>query len=308
MLKYWEQRVRENGKFENVYTLGMRGIHDGAMPGGGTPREKAERLHQIIHDQRDMLARRVNTNVAAGAADFLSVQGGARTVSPGAGHSRTTSRWSGRMTTTATSANFPTRANAGAAAGRGFIITFRIMAAPRDYLWLCSTPPALIAEEMTKAYDYGADKVWMLNVGDLKPAELDIEFFLRLAWNPHSWNGTNTYDLLEQQLARDFGPADAPELTSILAEYYRLNFQRKPEHMGFGPTNNLFSTTLNGDEAGQRLEAWQKLSARVDAAGKNCRRNRTTPFLNWSVIRSSAAALAMNEKCLAPARPSRPTG
>ena len=90
---------------------------------------------------------------------------------------------------------------------------------------------------MTKAFEYGADRVWVLNVGDLKPAELDIEFFLKLAWNPHSWNGTNTYDLLEQQLARDFGPASAPELTSILAEYYRLNFQRKPEHMGWPPNS-----------------------------------------------------------------------
>ena len=57
VLKYWEQRVRENGKFENVYTLGMRGIRDGAMPGGGTEREKAARLQTIIADQRDMLAR-----------------------------------------------------------------------------------------------------------------------------------------------------------------------------------------------------------------------------------------------------------
>src|SRR5262249_15832926 len=65
VLKYWEKRVHENGKFENVYTVGMRGIHDGAMPGGGTPREQAERLHQIIDDQRDLLRRAVNTNVAA---------------------------------------------------------------------------------------------------------------------------------------------------------------------------------------------------------------------------------------------------
>jgi hypothetical protein len=140
----------------------------------------------------------------------------------------------------------------------------------------------------------------VLNVGDLKPAELDIEFFLKLAWNPHSWNGTNTYDLLEKQLARDFSPTTAPELTSILAEYYRLNFQRKPEHMGF-PTNNLFSTTLNGDEAGQRLEAWQKLSARVDAVGKNLPGESRDAFFELVGYPIRAAALA-NEKILVPAK------
>jgi hypothetical protein len=65
VLKYWEQRVRENAKCDSIYTLGMRGIHDGAMPGGGTEREKAKRLHAIIADQREMLARLVNANLAA---------------------------------------------------------------------------------------------------------------------------------------------------------------------------------------------------------------------------------------------------
>ncbi len=125
----------------------------------------------------------------------------------------------------------------------------------------------------------------------------DIEFFLKLAWNPHSWNGTNTYDLLEQQLARDFGPASAPELTSILAEYYRLNFQRKPEHMGW-PTNDIFSHVLNGSEALQRLQAWRKLSARVDAAEKQLPPESHDAFFELVGYPVKAAA-AMNEKCLA---------
>jgi hypothetical protein len=132
----------------------------------------------------------------------------------------------------------------------------------------------------------------MLNVGDLKPAELDIEFFLKLAWNPHSWNGTNTCDLLAKQLARDFGPASAPELTSILAEYYRLNFQRKPEHMGF-QTNQLFS----GNEAGQRLEAWRKVSARVDAVEKNLPPEMHDAFFELVGYPVKVAA-AVNEKYL----------
>ena len=263
VLKYWEQRVRENGQYENIYTLGMRGISDSGLPGGGTPQEKADRLRAIISAQREMLARDVNTNIAAVPQIFCpykevlelyrlapDIPGDITLVC--------------RTTITAMSAKIFRRARTRPQRRRGSLLSRLVLGRAARLSLALFTPPALIAEEMTKAFDYGADKVWIVNVGDLKPAELDIEFFLKLAWNPHSWNGMNTYDLLEKQIARDFGPASAPELTSIMAEYYRLNYQRKPEHMGF-PTTNLFS----GDEAAQRLDAWQKLSARVDAVGKN---------------------------------------
>jgi hypothetical protein len=146
---------------------------------------------------------------------------------------------------------------------------------------------------MTKAYDYGADKVWLLNVGDLKPAELDIEFFLKLAWHPHSWNGTNTYDLLQKQIARDFGNEAAPEITSIMAEYYRLNFQRKPEHIGW-PTN-LFSA----NEARQRLADWERLVSRTDAVKTDLPPQFGGAFFELVEYPVKAAALE-NEKFLAP--------
>ncbi|HEV2437766.1 MAG TPA: glycosyl hydrolase 115 family protein [Verrucomicrobiae bacterium] len=296
VLKYWEERVRENGKYENIYTLGMRGIHDSGMPGGGTPREKAERLHTIIADQRAMLARWVNPDVTRVPQIFCpykevlelyrlapDIPGDITLVWPddNYGYIR----------------EFSDARERQRSGGAGVYYHVSYYGRPRDYLWLCSTPPALIAEEMTKAYDYGANRVWMLNVGDLKPAELDIEFFLKLAWNPHTWNGTNTYDLLGQQLARDFGPAHTAELTSIIAEYYRLNFQRKPEHMPVGLTNT-FSTTLNGDEAEQRLEAWQKLSARAVAAGRTLPAGAQDAFFELLGYPVKAAA-ALNEKCLA---------
>lgn len=296
--KYWEQRVRENGKFDSIWTLGMRGIHDGAMPGGGTQQEKAERLHQIITDQREMLARLVNTNLAQVPQIFCpykevlplyrlmpDIPGDITLVWPDDNYGYIRQFSDARE-----------RARSG---GAGVYYHVSYWGSPRDYLWLCTTPPALIAEEMTKAFDYGADKVWLVNVGDLKPAELDIEFFLKLAWNPHAWNGTNTYDLLQKQITRDFGAANAPELTSILAEYYRLNFQRKPEHVGF-PGNNIFS----GEDAAQRLQAWRKLSTRVEAVEKNIPQESHDTFFELLGYPLKAAA-AMNNKILAGAQPTQ---
>ena len=266
VLKFWEQRVRENGKFENVYTLGMRGIHDGAMPGGGTEREKAARLHRIIGDQRELLTRLVNTNIMEVPQIFCPYKEvlPLYRLAPDIPDDITLVWPDDNYGYVRQFSNARERRRSG---GAGVYYHLSYWGGPRDYLWLCSTPPALIAEEMTKAYDYGANQLWIANVGDLKPAELDMEFFLRLAWNPHAWNGTNAYDLLEKQLARDFGAANASELSSILAEYYRLNFQRKPEHMGFDLTNT-FSPMLNGDEVQQRLDAWRALVRRVAAMEK----------------------------------------
>ncbi len=292
VLKYWEQRIRENGKFENIYTMGMRGIHDGAMPGGGTQREKAARLETIIADQREMLARNVNPNVAQVPQIFCPY----KEVLP---LYRLMTNMPDDITLVWPDDNYGyvsqfsnarERARSG---GAGVYYHVSYWGAPRDYLWLCSTPPALIAEEMTKAFDHGANKVWMLNVGDLKPAELDIEFFLKLAWNPHSWNGTNTYNLLEKQITRDFSAANALQITAVMANYYCLNFQRKPEHMNF-PTNNLFAAS----EAAQRLLAWQRLSERVDIVGENLPPELRDSFFELVGYPVKAAA-AMNEKCLA---------
>jgi hypothetical protein len=293
VLKYWEERVRENGKFDSIWTLGMRGIHDGAMPGGGTQQEKAGRLHQIISDQREMLSRLVNTNLADVPQIFCPYKEvlPLYRLMPDIPDDITLVWPDDNYGYVRQFSNARERARSG---GAGVYYHASYWGAPRDYLWLCSTPPALIAEEMTKAFDYGANRVWILNVGDLKPAELDIEFFLKLAWNPHSWNGTNTYNLLQKQIARDFGNEAAPEMTSIMAEYYRLNFQRKPEHIGF-PANNLFSAA----EAAQRMGDWEKLSARVNAIGKNLSPEFRDAFFELVEYPVKAAALE-NEKFLAP--------
>jgi hypothetical protein len=295
VLKYWAQRVRDNGRFDNVYTLGMRGIHDSGMPGGGTPREKAERLQRIIADQRDLLARLVHTNVAQVPQIFCPYKEVLELyrLAPDLPDDITLVWPDDNYGYVRQFSDARERRRSG---GAGVYYHVSYYGRPRDYLWLGSTPPALIAEEMTKAYEYGADRLWVLNVGDLKPAELDIEFFLKLAWNPHAWKGTNTYDLLEKQLARDFGPANATELTSILAEYYRLNFQRKPEHMGW-PTNQLF---LPG-ESRQRLDAWQKLVARADKVEKNLPPEAQDAFFEMAGYPVRAAALA-NERILDPDR------
>ena len=104
---------------------------------------------------------------------------------------------------------------------------------PHDYLWLTSTSPGLIYSEMKRAYDYGAGKIWILNVGDFKAAEYLSEFFLDLAWNINVVNGATVFDHLFRWNRQMFGEELAPALTEVMKKYYHLATIRKPEHMGW---------------------------------------------------------------------------
>jgi hypothetical protein len=156
---------------------------------------------------------------------------------------------------------------------------------------------------MAKAWAYDARRLWVLNVGDLKPAEIDIEFFLRLAWNPKRWtpeDGQTAF--FRSMIARDFGASESEEIASMLNEYYRLNFQRKPEHMGIDLTSSLL-TPLPGyshftpAEARMRLASFAALVARADGMAQRLAPNQRGAYFELIQYPIDAAAL-MNLKGL----------
>ncbi len=140
---------------------------------------------------------------------------------------------------------------------------------PHDYLWLCTTPPSLIQEEMTKAYDHGVRRYWILNVGDLKPAEADIDCFLQLAWNEPAMAQIDQKTFLERWLEKQFPTAVAPRIAQVMQHYYQLNFIRKPEFMGFnGYDDGVKRTKFNPyawpanrpfGQNGARVRAWRSM-------------------------------------------------
>ncbi len=298
VLKYWEQRVRENGKFDSIYTVGMRGIHDGAMPGGGTQREKAVRLKNIITDQRELLARLVNTNLANVPQIFCPYKEvlGLYRLEPNIPEDITLVWPDDNFGYIRQFSNAHERQRSG---GTGVYYHISYWGAPYNYLWLSSVAPALIAEEMTKAFDYGANKVWIVNVGDLKPGEIGMEFFLRLAWNPHQLDNGAAEDVLLKMAARDFGNELAPAIVKIWNEYYRLCQPRKPDHMGYDANNWILKTpAFSKNEAEQRLADWQRLVNSVTACEKNLPTEASDAWFELIGYPVRAAALA-NEKGLA---------
>ncbi|MEI9963020.1 MAG: glycosyl hydrolase 115 family protein [Limisphaerales bacterium] len=119
--------------------------------------------------------------------------------------------------------------NANAAAAREFIITSIITAGPRSYQWLNTSPLAKIWDQMSLAKEYGADRIWIVNVGHFKGYELPMQYFLDLAWNTDKWTNENINEYTRLWAEQQFGPIYAAEIADILAKYTKYNGRRKPE-------------------------------------------------------------------------------
>ncbi len=301
VLKYWEDRVQENAKYDNVFTMGMRGIHDSTMLGGGTLDEKALRLTKIIADQRAMLAKWVNPDPAKVPQIYCPYKEALEL------YRRLPTELPGDITLCWPDDNwgyvrqFSDAHEQQRPGGAGVYYHISYWGAPYDYLWLCSTPPALVWEEMAKAYDHGANTVWVVNVGDIKPAERPMEFFLKLAWAPHAAQPeTVQHDFLRDVAARDFGAEHADEIASLMDDYYRMSFPRKPEHMGLDPKKPLvakpvYSPTANGNEAKRRMNEWDTLERRAAALANKLPETSRSSFEQLVHYPIGGAALA-NER------------
>jgi len=263
--EYWEKRVRENGKFENIYTLGMRGIHDSPIQGTKSQAERIPVLEKIIATQRNLLAKYVDERVEnipqifcpykEVLADYragLRVPDDVTIVFPddNFGYIR----------------YFPSAEEQRRKGGFGVYYHISYLGRPLSYLWLNSTPPGLIFEEMSKAYANGMRQFWMLNVGDIKPAEIGIEFFMQMAYDARKWNVSNQNQFLKTWAKREFGAKDSAEIAYLMDKYYRLGFQRKPEHLQwFIPKETPRKSDLTQEEIGLRLEDYATLRRRAEA-------------------------------------------
>lgn len=289
ILAYWKGRLEENGPFENTYAIGMRGIHDGGMPGGGGINERAKRLQRVIDDQRDLIATALRRDPATVPQIFcpykevlelyehgLKVPDDVTLVWPDDNHGYIR--------------RLPDAVERKRAGGSGVYYHISYWGGPEDYLWLCTTPPALIWEEMHKAFEQGARTIWVLNVGDIKPGEIAMEFFLRMAWDIGAWEEDAQPKFLTDWAARTFGPTFAGEIAAAMDEYYRLNFPARPEHL------HLARFTANYDEIGQRLRRFAQLVEKVDAISTKLPVERRDSFYELVAypVRGSALANEMH--------------
>ncbi len=299
---YWGRGLAANGRYENIYTLGMRGKDDEPMKFTGTEKEKIALMEQIFADQRALIAKHVNpdpTKVPQVLIPYTEVLGiydrGMKVPDD--------------VTICWTDDNFgyirrlPTAAERERSGGSGLYYHIQwLNGATTAYTWLNTTPPPLIWEEMSKAWQYGVKDLWILNVGDIKPGEIGTEFFLDMACNPGRWNHENVSDFLVEWAARDIDPRFAGEIADLMEEYYRLGFTRRPEHLvqyrhDTPLRYSWFSNTEFNDEAMQRVNEYDKIASRAQAIYDQLPMARKDAFFEMVLYPVKCAAL-INRKVI----------
>lgn len=229
--KFWEDRVKEVAQQGNIYTLGMRGVHDGQMQGAKTIAEQKAVLERVLKDQRGLLQKYGNKDVTAIPQAFIPYKEVLDIYNAGLQvPDDVTLIWCddnyGYIR------HFPTAEERARKGGNGIYYHVSYWGRPHDYLWLGTFSPYLLHQQMKLAYDRGIQKMWVLNVGDIKPAEYQIELFLDMAWNIDEVNEIGVTAHLKSWLGREFGSNCAEELLPAMEAHYQLSYIRKPEFMG----------------------------------------------------------------------------
>lgn len=266
VLRYWDERVAESKGYESIYTLGMRGIHDSGMVGAGSMEERVTSLEKIISDQRRLLANHVSPDPSKVPQAFTTYKEVLDIYDQGMKLPEdVTLVWPDDNYGYIQRLSNPEEATRSGGSGVYYHISY--WGRPHDYLWLDSSYPPLIWEEMTKAYHFNARQLWVVNVGDIKPLEYNTQLFLDMAWDTSAFGEVSSVrDHFTRWHRQIFGNDAGEEIAEVKWEYYRLNFERRPEFMGWSQTEDtrkVNPTCYNhfeaGDEAGRRIEQWARL-------------------------------------------------
>lgn len=138
--------------------------------------------------------------------------------------------------------------------GYGIYYHYDYVGGPRNYKWINTNQIERTWEQMDLAYQYGVDKIWIVNVGDIKPMEFPIEFFLDMAWNPEKFNAGNLDQYYKDWAKENFGDQNTDDIAEILKLYTKYNARRKPELLD-AKTYSI----MNYNEADRVLADYQRL-------------------------------------------------
>ncbi|MGC3989064.1 MAG: glycosyl hydrolase 115 family protein [Chthoniobacteraceae bacterium] len=266
VLAYWEERVRQRTGGESLFTIGMRGIEDSPMIGPKTQAERISTLQTVFADQRELLAKYLGNGdptrigqIFVPYKEVLDVYNGGLKVPDDV-----TLVWPddnyGYIRRYATPEE---RARSG---GLGVYYHNSYSGLPFSWIWVDTLPPVLPWSEMMRAYEQGARKLWIVNVGDIKNTERSMEFFLNLAWHADRTDLNAPARFIHDTAARDFGPEHAAAIASVLTRLQTINFARKTEHLQWFLTGQPYQPTeLNEAEISQRLQACAELQRDSDA-------------------------------------------
>ena len=222
--EFWTKGMERNKDFETLVTVGMRGDGDEAMTEG----TNISLLEKIVHNQRKIISKVTGKKAEETPqvwALYKEVQDyydkGMR-VPDDVTLLLCDDNWGNIRKLP--DANGPIHPG-----GYGIYYHVDYVGGPRCYKWINVSQIQRIWEQMNLAWSHRVDRLWVLNVGDLKPMEFPISFFLDMAWDPTKFNSQNLLQYTEDWCARQFGKKYAQEAARILNLYTKYNHRITPE-------------------------------------------------------------------------------
>ena len=221
---FWRKGIENMGSKETLVTIGMRGYGDMPMTDGSN----IALLEKIVSDQRKIIVDVTGKDASQTPqiwALYKEVQDyydkGMR-VPDDVTLLLSDDNWGNIR-------KLPKLGSPPRKGGYGIYYHFDYVGDPRNYKWLNTTQISKVWEQMHLAYEYNARQVWIVNVGDLKPMEFPISFFLDYAWSPNSWPASRLEVYTKQWAAQQFGNEHVDEIANMLALYTKYNARCKPE-------------------------------------------------------------------------------
>lgn len=283
-----EDQVKNNGMYENIYTMGIRGPGDGGMSGASSLDEATAKTEEIIALERDLLVKYVDPNIVKVPQVFwpykevLDIYNNNMQLPDDI-----TLGWVDDNHGYIRQVSNPKEQKRSGGSGVYYHISY--WGTPADYLWISTTQPALIATEMKKAVDFGGNRIWIFNVGDIKPAEMLTNFCLDLAWDYNAWGPNNVRKYIYEWISYQFEETYAEEITSIYMKYFQLAQAAKPEHI------NLVN--FSEKEIDERLAAYEEIAVKAENIYNSMPSDLSDAFFETVYYPIKGASL-MNQKFL----------
>ena len=221
---FWTKGIERMNSYESIVTIGMRG--DGDMP--MTVGSNIDLLERIVKDQREILGKVTGRDAATIPQDWALYKEVQDYYDKGM-------RVPDDVTLLLCDDNWgnirklPKLGDPPRSGGYGIYYHYDYVGGPRNYKWLNTNQIERAWEQMHLAYAYGARQIWIVNVGDIKPMEFQIQFFLDYAWNPDGWPADRLPEYTRRWAEQQFGKEHAAEIARILTSYTKFNARRKPE-------------------------------------------------------------------------------
>lgn len=267
-------RVKECAPFENVYTLALRGLHDRAMNASNDMGDRKDMLQEALMAQRQMLIDAIGKPGEEIPQAFTPYKEVLDVYDEGLElPDDVTIIWPDDNYGYMKRLSSPKEQKRSGRSGVYYHSSY--LGKPHDHLWMNTVSPTLMYEELRKAYDATADRIWLLNAGDIKSCEFAVDYFLTMAFDIDAFNFERTANYRTEWLCGMLGDQYRNEYQDVVNSFYKLAFARKPEFMGWGyqwttdkhgrerNTDTDFSLT-NYREVDNRLSEYRRIGSIVE--------------------------------------------